>query len=76
MSNRLDDSIGSELVADDEKSIHERLNNNSISAYKIKMKSDLQFIKEDYNYKDSQISSKITILSNKSIFNFITIKTI
>jgi len=42
MSNKLNDSIGSELIVDEEKSIHERMNNNSINTYKIKMKTDLQ----------------------------------
>lgn len=49
MSNRLDDSIGSELIADDEKSINERMKGNSINAYTIKMKSDLQKNKQE-NY--------------------------
>jgi len=49
MSNRLDDSVGSELIAHDEKSINERMKGNSINAYRIKMKSDLQKNKHDNN---------------------------
>lgn len=43
MSNlqNLDDSIGSELIADDEKSIFERINHNKINNLTFKMKSNL-----------------------------------
>ena len=51
MSNRLDDSVGSESIAEDGKSIHVRINSNSINACKIKIKSDLQNDKDNYNNK-------------------------
>lgn len=52
MSNKLNDSIGSELIADEEKSIHERMNNNTINTYKIKMKTDLQNKKHNHDNYD------------------------
>ena len=59
MSNRLDDSVGSELIADDEKSINERMKGNQINAYKIKMKSDLQKAKND-NYLNNLENRQFT----------------
>lgn len=65
MSNRLDESVGSELFVDDEKSVNERLNANSINAYKIKMKSDLQKSKdENYNFILQNQNQQTTISLN------------
>jgi len=69
MSNHLDDSVGTELIADDEKSIHERMNNNTINIYKIKMKSDLQYRKHDSNYIGNNLYSQSSIPIGKKINN-------
>ena len=70
MSNNLDDSIGSELVADDEKSIHERMNNNSINTYTVKMKTDIQNRQNNIpnNYFETQQFSQSLNTKNLGIF--------
>lgn len=71
MSKILDDSIGSEFIAEDERSVFQRMNNNAKNSYTIKMKSDLQNRKETIfkQINEPPNKSQTLTLKNSSILN-------